>query len=335
MSKILNQTNKPTLDQLITTLKKGKTFCLSGHQNPDADVIGSELALKHFIEKLGPDKKVSIINSGKPPKSLSYLPGFEFVQHADKVSGHFDVVVAMECSGAERMGNIIDLKTQATDVLNIDHHLHNPNFGTINFVEPTTSSTAELIFKIYTHNNTPLTKEVALCIYTGLVADTGWFRFGNTNEQTHMIASRLLAVGVPISDLSEKMYMSRSKASMKLLASLLQQMTYHFDDQVVVMKIPLSLMDEIQAESDDLEEVVNFGLMRDTVNASVLLKEKEASKVIKVSLRSKGNWDINQIARTFDGGGHRNASGATIFGNLDKAEELILGEMGKIFKSST
>jgi len=325
------QSDPSLLDSIVSVLKNNQSFCLSGHQGPDADVVGSQLAMRQLLLSLDPKKSVSIYNSGPPPKHLSHLPGYEKVQNTDKVKGQFDVAIVFECSGMDRMGNIIDFKTQAKNVVNIDHHLHNPNFGTLNFVEPLTSSTAEMIYKIYIHSGLTLTKEVAMCLYTGLVADTGWFRYGNTNSQTHAIASHLVEEGVPVSDLAERMYMSRSAASMALIAHILSHVNYFFKDQVALLTLPLSLYKQVGATGDDLEELVNMGLLRKSVLASVLLKEKEASALVKVSLRSKGEWDINQVARMFNGGGHRNASGCAIEGSLETAQKKILNELEKIF----
>ncbi len=162
--------NRPTipptdprlLDQILGTLKEGQSFCLSGHQNPDADVIGSELALASLIRRLGKDKRIDIQNSGPVPRSVSHLPGVEVVKNVKKARRSYDTVIVFECSGADRMGNIVDFATQAKTVVNIDHHLHNPNFGHINFVEPATSSTAELIFKIMERSGLPLLKEEAI-----------------------------------------------------------------------------------------------------------------------------------------------------------------------------
>src|SRR5687768_9933058 len=204
-------TDPAILDQILAVLKEGQTFCLSGHQNPDGDVIGSELAMASLIRRLDPRKQVHIQNAGPVPKAVSFLEGAESVQNVDRVDGFYDVVIVFECSGADRMGSIIDFGTQAGRVVNIDHHLHNPNFGHVNFVEPATSSTAELIFKIIDHSGLPLKTSEAIALYTGMVMDTGWFRYGNTNEQTHRIAARLLAAGVPVAELSERIYLSKSR----------------------------------------------------------------------------------------------------------------------------
>lgn len=320
------------LDLIAKALKDRRSFCLSGHQNPDADVVGSQLAMASLLKRLDPTKEVHILNCGRPPKFLSYLPDFERVQSVERVQGAYDVLIVFECSGADRMGNIIDFKTQVKTVINIDHHLHNPNFGHINWVEPATSSTSELIFKIFQHLEMPLHKNEALCLYTGLVSDTGCFRYGNTNVQSHSIAAKLLEVGVPVADVSERLYMGRSKPAMALLSRALASMKLVYDDRVTVMAIPEKLYAEVHASSDDTEEIVNAGLQMESVVASILLKEKTRPAQIKISLRSKGNYDVNQVARLFGGGGHRNASGCTFQGTLEQAEQALLKEIERIFQ---
>lgn len=327
----LPATDVTVIDKILSTLKAGKSFCLTGHQNPDADVIGSQLAMQALLKHINPSNKIDIQNCGPVPRSISFLPGIEAVKNVEKVSGNYDVLIVFECSGADRTGNIIDFQNQVKTVINIDHHLHNPNFGHINFVEPTTSSTAELIFKIYERSGYSMGIDEAVCLYTGLVADTGWFRYSNTNRQTMTIGSKLVEMGVPVATLAERFYMSRSKAGVALISWALGHVKLHLSDRVAIIAIPDKVMTELQATSDDLEELVNQGLQIGSVQASVLLREKTNPTHIKISLRSKGEYDINQIARTFDGGGHKNASGCRINSDLESAEKAILKEMPRVF----
>lgn len=324
-------TDMAVVDQILTLLKESQTFCLSGHQNPDGDVIGSELAMASLIKRLGGKKRVDICNNGPVPRSVAFLPGANQIQNVTRVEGKYDVQIVFECSGSDRMGGIIDFDTQVGKVINIDHHLHNPNFGDINFVEPTTSSTAELIFKIFDRSGIPLQTDEATCMYTGLVTDTGWFRYGNTNPQSHAIASHLLAAGIKVEELSERIYLSKSKTALPLMAWVLSRMTLHYDNRLAVMKLPEAVFKELNAVPDDVEEIVNLGLQMESVVASVLLKERTNPHVVKVSLRSKGNYDINQVARLFGGGGHRNASGCAINQDLATAEQSLIKEMQRVF----
>jgi phosphoesterase RecJ-like protein len=326
----MNPTNPQILNQILATLKEAKTFCLSGHQNPDGDVIGSELAMAGFLKRLDPSKKIDILNNGPVPKSLSYLPNVSNVKNVNKIDGFYDVVIVFECSGADRMGGIIDLNKQAKTVINIDHHLHNPNYGHINFVESHTSSTAELIFKILAHSGLPITKDEAVCMYSGMVTDTGWFRYSNTNTQTHAIASELVKAGVPVAELSEHLFMSRTSTSLRILAYCLTQMTLHYDNRVALLTLPEKVFQEFNGDQDDTEDIVNFGLQIGSVCSSIFIREKGPS-LVKVSLRSKGQWDVNKVARTFDGGGHRNASGCKMEMDLATAKLKLLEEIKTIF----
>ncbi|MFN0117731.1 MAG: DHH family phosphoesterase [Elusimicrobiota bacterium] len=323
-------TDKKILDQIVAVLKNGKTFCLSGHQNPDGDVIGSELAMYSLLKRLGADKQIDICNSGPLPRSLAFLSNSDLVKNVETVFQKYDVLIVFECSGADRMGNIIDFKTQVGTVINLDHHLHNPNFGHINLVEPKTSSTSELIYKIFDHLGMGLTPEEATCLYTGMVLDTGWFRYGNTNEQTHHIASQLLKAGVQVADLAERVYLSKSTAALELLAWSLSHMNLYFDNKVAILRVPQEIFKKIGATGDDLEDLVNYGLQIDSVCASALIKEK-GPNIVKVSLRSKDRYDINQVARVFNGGGHKNASGCTLDMSIEQAEKCLVEHLEKIF----
>lgn len=319
-----------TIQSILDLLKTRDSFCLSGHQGPDADVVGSQLALASLIERLNPHKRIAIQNAGSPPRALSFLPGYERVENVEKVEGRFDVAIVFECSGADRMGNIIDLEKQAGAVINLDHHLHNPNFGTINLVEPDTSSTAELVFKIIDASGLPVTSDEAVCLYMGLTADTGWFRYNNTNPQTHRIAARLIEAGVPVADLAERAYMSRSETSARLFGWTLSNMELLHDGRLAVLAVPTVISERLGANGDDFEELVNAGLVVGTVRASVLLKEKPDGRTVKISLRSKGTLDINRVARAFGGGGHRNASGCAIDASLDEARRRVLKELESV-----
>lgn len=323
-------TDLAVVDEILSTIRESHSFCLSGHQNPDGDVIGSELAMASLIRRLNQKSKVDILNAGPVPKSVSFLPGADQIQNVARVEGKYDVVMVFECSGADRMGGIIDFETQAVKVINIDHHLHNPNFGHINFVEPATSSTGELIYKIIERSGLPVERNEAICMYTATVTDTGWFRYGNTNEQTLAIASKLLAAGVPVAELSERVYLSKTETAVRLLAWVLSNMTLHFEKRVALLTLPEQVFRDLGATPDDLEEVVNHGLQIESVVASALLKERKGVGV-KASLRSKGDWDINRVARTFGGGGHKNASGCQITDSLDGAKSAMLRELETLF----
>ncbi|MCB4756499.1 MAG: bifunctional oligoribonuclease/PAP phosphatase NrnA [Elusimicrobia bacterium] len=315
------------LDDIINILKKERSFCLSGHENPDADVIGSQLAVANLIHRLDAQKTVEILNHGPLPSYLSFLPGFGTVKGVHRIEKTYDVVIVFECSGQDRMGRIINLNTQAKTIINIDHHLNNPRFGHINWVEPDTSSTSEMVFRLFEKLKFPLLPEEALCLYVGLVTDTGCFRYGNTNVQSHRVAADLIAAGVSVAAVSEKIYMSRSKAAMQLLTWALNHMEFTADDQIAILTLPEETVHRLEVQPDDMEELVNVGLLQKSVLISVLLKERANPPAVKVSFRSKGSADVQQIALRHGGGGHRNAAGCTIDGKTVNIRDPLLKEL--------
>jgi len=322
--------DKKILNEILSILKEGKTFCLSGHQNPDADVLGSELAMASLLKRIDSSKIVDILNSGFLPRNLDFLPEYQKIRAVDKVERKYDVLIVFECSSADRMGNVIDFKTQAKKIINLDHHLTNSLFGTVNLVEPDTSSTAEIMFKIFEYSKIPIRKNEATCLYVGLVMDTGCFRYGNTNSQTHRIAARLIETGIPVGEISEKIYMSKTKEALGLFAFAYSNLRLEFGDRVALLKLPAQFLEKIKAKTDDIEEIVNIGLQYSSVDISVLLREKNNPEEIKVSLRSKGPYDIHRVAKFFGGGGHKNAAGCNMAGPMEEVAKKVLAEVKKV-----
>ncbi len=319
------------ISQILKILKTGQTFCLIGHQNPDADVIGGQIALSSFIKRMGPGKKISLFNCGQIPRYLSFLQGFEEIQSVEKVDGLYDVLISLECSSGDRMGRIFELKTQAKQIINLDHHMSNSMFGTVNWVDAKASSLAEIIFKIIDSSGLPMTRSEAMALYVGMVTDTGCFRYGNTTRETHKIAAALLEHELPIGDISERIYMSRTSQAMKLFSYTFQHLTYECGERLTHVSIPQTVIDGMAAQPDDMEEIVNVGLQQASVQVAVLFREGPRPGDVKVSFRSKGQIDIHAIAKKHGGGGHKNAAGCTLNGSIDSVIALVLPDLKGLF----
>jgi len=312
------------LEEILKVLKSSRTFFLSGHQNPDPDVIGSELALRSFILKLGKSKKVDIYNAHAIPPNLRFLPGSRFVKSAKYMSKNYDCAVIMECANPERMGNIIDLKTQSKTVINIDHHLHNSKYGQINLIDPSASSNAEEVLYLLELAGMGVTAEEATCLFAGLVTDTGRFQYSNTVPESHRVASRLLEYGAKSTLVCQKIYMEKPLAALKLLGDSLREMKILEDGKIALIVLDHGAFERNGAQSEDTEDIVNYGLFVPTVKASALLRPSEKPGEVKVSLRAKGSVDVNKVARAFGGGGHKKASGCTLRGSLEEAAQQLL-----------
>ncbi|MBK8870397.1 MAG: bifunctional oligoribonuclease/PAP phosphatase NrnA [Elusimicrobia bacterium] len=308
--------------RIADLIRKKKTFFLTGHERPDGDTVGSELALAGYLRGLG--KEVTVANVGPVPLVFQFLPGSRRIRTAPRVKGHFDVAVVFECSGPERMGHIVDLKTQADCVINIDHHAHHGHFGHINLVDPGASSNSEQLCQIFARAKHRLTPAEATALYVGLVTDTGRFQQENTRPQSHWVAALLLEAGVDVADVSRRIYATRSPAALKLMSRALGSLRMELRDRVSVLRLTRTDFLETGAREDDTDDIVNQGLLPPSAVVSLFLREIEGKKEVKASLRGKGKVDLCRLAVSLGGGGHKNASGVTLAGSLGQAESQLL-----------
>jgi phosphoesterase RecJ-like protein len=320
LPKLTHRQRDKIIRQILSAVKKGKTFLLSGHRNPDGDTVGSEVAFSSLLRRLG--KRVDMINLEPVPPALLFLPGARQIRSMQKVAKNYDVVIVFECSGADRMGNILDLDHQAKVVINIDHHAHHNFFGDINLIDAHASSNSEQLFRIFELARLPLTRNEAAALYVGMVTDTGRFQQDNTNPDSYRIAGQLLAAGAPVAEISRQLYATRSEAALKLLARALASLRLTEKGRVAVLKLSAQDFAETSTTLNDTEEIVNYGLMVPSVEAVVFLKED--TKSILMSFRGKGSVDLCRVAVDLGGGGHRNASGCALKGSLSEVEQRVL-----------
>jgi bifunctional oligoribonuclease and PAP phosphatase NrnA len=319
------------VDDILRAVRKGKTFLLSGHHKPDGDTVGSELAFASFLRRL--KKKVRIVNAEPVPETLRFLPGVDRIEALKKVEGHFDVVVVFECSGADRMGNILDLDTQAGVVVNIDHHRHHAYFGDINLIDPDASSNSEQLFHFFERAKMKITKDEAAALYVGLVTDTGRFQQENANPESHRVAAGLHEAGIDVAEISRKLYGTRSEAALRVLGRGVSSLKLEAGGRVAVLMVTEKDFAETGAGPDDTEDVVNHGLLIPSVEAAVFVRPTETPGDSKVSFRGKGRVDLCAVAVSLNGGGHRNASGCNIRADVPaaarKATDAVIAALPK------
>lgn len=310
-----------TVKKIVDVCRKNSTFFLTGHEQPDGDTVGSELAMAGFLKSLG--KQVTIANIGPVPAMFKFLPGARSIRSAPRVPGKFDVAMVFECFGPERMGHIIDLKKQAGIAINVDHHIHHGLFGDINLIDPGASSNSEQLCQVFALAGHSLSKAEATALYVGLVTDTGKFQQENTRPQSHRVAAHLMEAGVDVANVFRHVYATRSVPALHLLSRALASLRLAAEGRVSVIRLTKADFSETRAHKDDTEDVVNQGLLPESAQVSLFLREREEGGV-KVSLRGKGHVDLCHLAVSFGGGGHKNASGVTLEGSLDQVEAKIL-----------
>ncbi|OIN99952.1 MAG: hypothetical protein AUJ51_11650 [Elusimicrobia bacterium CG1_02_56_21] len=316
------ETEFKRLEELI---ENSESFFLAGHLNPDGDTIGSMLAMASVLKRLG--KKTRLFSQDPVPENLRFLPNVKTI-HSRLPAGKFDAAILLECSTPERGGSLDPVLRRCAKVVNIDHHKTSEFYGDINIVEPHSSSTAEIVYRLFYNMNVNISRREASCLYTGIVTDTGRFHFPATSPRTLEVASRLLETGFKFSRVNDLLYATRAGEALKLLGRALQSMEIKVGGKLAVITLKALDFKELGARSEHSENVINFGLMPPGVKAAVMFREEEGR--VSVTFRSRGYLDVSLVAKVFGGGGHRNASGCRIKGALPAAQEKVLSVLKRL-----
>ena len=308
----------PLLSQVVELIENKNYFGITTHRRPDGDGIGSSLALYWLLASLG--KNAEVIVRDPVPSSCIRLPGADKVRRVETIDREYDAVFVMECSDVERPG-IRELDQQL--VVNIDHHSTSELFGDINWIDSTASAVGEMIYNLCKAIGGRVTREIAECVYTALLTDTGSFHYSNTTERTFKVASELLRAGVKPAKLAESVYNSYPWSRVQLLAQVMSSVKRHDGGKVASIRQSQEMLELAKASEEDAEGFVNIPLTAEEIEAVVMLKESSPG-VFRASLRSKGDVNVAKIAEKFNGGGHKNAAGCTLRGNWDEVEEKLV-----------
>ena len=306
------------LSQVVELVEKKDRFAITSHVRPDGDSLGSSLGLYWLLRAL--DKDVEVIMRDPAPHSYQKLPGADLIRVTPAVDRAYDGVFVIECSDVDRPG-LVDLEKQF--VVNIDHHSTTELFGTVNWIDSTASAVGEMIYNLCKATGVRVTKEIAECVYTALLTDTGSFHYSNTTERTFKIASELVRIGVKPAKSAEAIFGSYHWAKIELLSQVLATARRDETGHVAWMRQTMEMQERTTASDEDADGFVNYPLAVGDVEAAALFKES-APGVYRTSLRSKGDVNVAKIAEQFGGGGHRNAAGCTLRGDWDEIEKQIV-----------
>lgn len=306
------------LSQVVEVIESKRTFAITSHIRPDGDSLGSSLGLYWLLRAL--DKDVEVIMRDPVPHSYQQLPGAREVRVTSAVDRPYQAVFVIECSDITRPG-LADLEKQF--VVNIDHHSTTALFGTVNWIDSTASAVGEMIYNLCKATGVRVTKEIAECVYTALITDTGSFHYSNTTERTFKVASELVRTGVKPAKTAEAVFASYPWTRIQLLGEVLSTAKRDDSGHVACMRQSLDMQRRIGASDEDADGFVNYPLTVGEVEAVALLKEC-APGVYRTSLRSKGDVNVARVAEKFGGGGHRNAAGCTLEGPWELVEKEIV-----------
>ncbi len=306
------------LSQVVELVEKKDRFAITSHVRPDGDSLGSSLGLYWLLRAL--DKDVEVTMRDTAPHAYQQLPGATAIRVTPSVDRPYDAVFVIECSDIDRPG-LIDLEKQF--VVNIDHHSTTALFGAINWIDSTASAVGEMIYNLCKATGVRVTKEIAECVYTALLTDTGSFHYSNTTERTFKIASELVRTGVKPAKTAEAIFGSYQWPKIELLSLVLATAKRDETGHIAWMEQTLEMQEQTRASEEDADGFVNYPLSVGEVEATALFKECSPG-VYRTSLRSKGDVNVAKVAEQFGGGGHRNAAGCTLKGNLESVERQVV-----------
>lgn len=309
-------------------VKDSKSILIISHVNPDGDTLGTMCALHSVIQKHYKKKSEMLILS-KLPKIYEFLPFIHEAKTLDKFdrSREYDLVIAVDVASLDRIIDAQILFDKAKYSINIDHHKTNCRFGKLAIVDPKSSSSGEVAYKLFKNLKIKLDLETANCLYAAILTDTGGFRFENTNVEVFKIAAELTKLGVNPNDLFRKCYESKSKNMVLFQSYCVSKAVFENQDKIVYTAIYKKDMEKFCAGEDYTEGIAEILRAITTTEISFVVKESDA-RTCKISMRSK-KLDVAKICSAFGGGGHEFAAGCTIKAPCDEAVKRLLAEIKK------
>jgi len=322
---------KQVPEQITEALLQADNILIAGHMFPDGDALGSQLALGEILESLGKD--VFYYSEEQVSTMYEFLPGSEKLRHELPDINSFDAAIAVDCGDRFRLGRDMKTLLQIHPFIVIDHHAGHKDFGDESWVDPSRSSTAEMIFDLAGELNADISYNAAYCLYTAIVSDSGSFKYESTSAYTFHVASHLLNRGVIPSEVAGKLFDNYSVNRLWLLEKVLGSLELYADGQIAVISATNEMFEASGAKPEDTEEFINLPRALRSVKVAVLLKAAPDG-FVKVSLRAKGECDVSQVASRYGGGGHRNAAGYRIKDKaMAEARTELVQELKRRLKS--
>lgn len=311
---------------VLHAIESGERFLVSGHARPDGDAVGSILACGMILEQLG--KQADMVSCDRVPLIYQGLPCAGAIRKVTHVEGGYDAVILLECDSIERSR----LKgLEGRSIINIDHHTSGRAFGSVNWIDTSSCAVAEMVYDLATLAGVDITSDMATCLYTAVLTDTGSYCYAGTDAHTFDLAGDLVRHGANPTLIAQHTYFSNPTSKMLLLGAALSNL--HREGRLAWMWVSHDDMQRTRAAEEDCEGLVNYAIGIAGVEVAVFLRELPDHRV-RLSLRSKGELNVARIAQRFGGGGHLHASGCTIDGPLPAAADHILGHLRECLQSS-
>lgn len=317
-----------TLDEILKEIKNAKSIVILTHESPDGDAVGSALAMKLIVQKLG--KTVDVIIP-EYSRMYNFLPGVDEIKQ-DSVVENYDLAISVDCATLKRIAKR-EYFENANKTIVIDHHGSNNMYGDLNYVNPVSPACCEILAGIIEYFEMDISKDIGTCIMTGIITDTGGFRHIGINPETFEFTANLMRKGVDIPDIYKRTLNTKTKANFELTKRVLSRMELLEDGKVTFTYITNQDELEVNAEPGDHEGLVEIGRDIEGVEVSIFIRQKEnengSEEAYKASLRSSSNVNVSDVCMMFGGGGHPRAAGALVKGNVEQVKDKIMKEVRK------
>lgn len=299
------------------------------HLNPDGDAIGSALAVSHALQLMG--RSHEVLCHHEPPANLQFLSGSERIRQVPARGA--DLAIVVDLDAMQRLGSTREFIEATPQVILVDHHIPHESPGDMRIVFPEEPATCSILADLFFASELAMTPEMATCLATGIVTDTGSFRYPNTTPHSLHLVGQLQEAGANLAQISEEVYMTKSLPAVRMLGRAIERAQLAVEDRLTWVTLPHEVFSELGASDQDTEGIVNEMLAISTVEIAAILRENRPGK-IKGSLRSRSHIDVAEVARQFGGGGHRNAAGVTFEGDLAEAERQLVAALKECLASS-
>ncbi|WP_338660901.1 bifunctional oligoribonuclease/PAP phosphatase NrnA [Paraclostridium sordellii] len=320
------------IKNIIQTIRKGNNFIVTSHYSPDGDNIGSTLSMYYTLKKLG--KNVYYVLDDSIPLNLTFLVKDVKILKSEEMNENLSdyTLISLDCGDFNRICVSENIKKSVKQLICIDHHASNNNYGDLNYIDPNESSTCELVYNLLKEFSKEigeqiLDEDISTYLYTGLLTDTGNFSYSNTNPSSYLMAYDLVNLGAKKDLIIQKIFQSNTYNYYKLLGEALDTLEI-VDKKIASMMLTIDMLERNEISFNDADGVTSYTRDIDGVEVGLLFKEKAPGEV-KVSFRSKNYVDVSAVAQVFGGGGHVRASGCTIKDSIENVKKIVINEVLK------
>ena len=316
-----------TLDEILKQIQKAEKIVILTHESPDGDAIGSSLAMKLIIEKL---EKTADVIIPEYSRLFNFLPSAEEIMKDSEIK-KYDLAISVDCATLKRMAKK-EYFENAKSTIVIDHHGSNTMYGDLNYVNPVSPACCEVLAGMLKYYEIDITRDIGTCLMTGIITDTGGFRYVGITPETFEFTADLIRQGVNVPDIYKRTLNTKTRANFELTKRVMDRMEILEDGKVTFTYMNKKDEEEVGAEPGDHEGLVEIGRDIEGVEVSIFIRQKENEEAYKISMRSGNKVNVSDICFLFGGGGHPRAAGALIQGNVEQVKEKVMKEVRKALK---